>query len=129
MQENEIDTYIRETLKDSVPGKGNDVRRETMDRIINYEARKEKARSRFYFILTFLTALASLVSLALSETIISRARVYLLLHHINPVTMKVIYQGFFACVLLGMFALMIYSYSLREDFFKAAKIPAKAGSL
>jgi hypothetical protein len=110
-----IDRLIKANLDGSAPQTEIDVRRETMDRIKNFESKKEKKLSFFQSVLTFCTAIVSLGSIVFAETLFSRLRVFLILNRINPLTLKLIYQGFFAGILIGIFAVVISTAGTREE--------------
>ena len=111
----QIDRIIRESVDGTEPHIEIDIRRQIMSRIKTYELKKERLRSFFQYALMFCTALASLGSLVFTETLYNRLRIFLLINHLNPLTLKLMFQGFFACALIGLFILMILALNEKDD--------------
>lgn len=118
MSKNNLDQLIEKNLIESLPNGGDiDVSKETMDRIKTYEIKREKIKYFSVWVLSLFSAAVCLVSLVIFENIFNHFRIYFLLNHLNPLTLKLIFQGFFAFVLLGLLSLMIYILGSKDQLF------------
>lgn len=117
MTKDSIDRFIKENMNGSSPQIDIDVRKETMSRIEAHEIKREKRRYVFHWILSVVTAIACLGSLVSFEYFFTRLRVFFLFTGINPLTVKLIFQGFFVCMLVGVFVLMLYTLIAKEDLY------------
>ena len=118
MFKNNLDQLIEKNLVGSQQHGGDiDVRAATMVRIEAYEIKQEKIKYVFTWILSFFSTAVCLASLAIFENIFNRFRLYFILNHLNPLTLKLIFQGFFAFVFLGLLFLMIYTLSSKDQLF------------
>ena len=118
MSKNNLDQLIEKNLVESLPNGGEiDVRKETMDRIETFEIKREKIKYFYVWVLSLFSATVCLVSLVIFENIFNRFRIYFLLNHLNPLTMKLIFQGFFVFILLGLLSLMICTLSSKDQLF------------
>ncbi len=118
MSKTNLDQFIKSNLVKSSPIEGGiDVRKETMARIEALEIKREKIKYFSVWFLSLFTSAVCIVSLVLFENIFNHFRFYLLLNQVNPVTLKLIFQGIFGCILVGLFVLMTYLLSSRDQLF------------
>jgi hypothetical protein len=118
MSNNKFDELIKNNLDRSQSfSKDIDVRQKTMARIEALEIKREKIRYFSVWLLSLFSAATCLYALAFFENVFSRLRAFFFFYQLNPLTLKLIFQGFFATVLLGLFFLMIYMVSTRDQLF------------
>lgn len=116
MSKNNLDGLIKNNLDKSLL-RDIDVRKETMARIEALEIKRERIKYVSVWALSLLSAAFCLFSLGYFENVFSRLRLFFLMSHLNPFTLKLIFQGFFASVLLGIFFLMIYMVGTKDQLF------------
>lgn len=117
MSKNNLDTVIKTNLAQSTSAEEIEVQKDTMARIEAYEIKREKIKYFFCWILSLFSFIVCLGSLASFESLFNRVRLYLVLIHINPLTMKWIFQGVFAFILAGLFFLMFYTLNSKNELF------------
>ncbi len=116
MSKDEIDRLIAKNMAGDPSSESIDIRKQTMARISSYQKKKEKIRHVFYWALSFFVGIGSLAAIVVYENLFNRLAAFLRLIHMNPLTLKLIYQGFFGLVFLIVFLLMMDMLSSREDF-------------
>ena len=117
MTKDQIDRLIKENMNGSSPQIEIDIRKEAMSEIAAYKIKKEKRMYVLQWILSLFAASACLGSLVFFELLFNRLRIFLFLTRINPLTLKLIFQGFFVCLLVGVFVLMLYTLSAKDDLY------------
>ncbi len=123
MSKNNLDQLIEQKLMESQNfGENIDVRKETMSRIEALEIKREKVKYVFTWILSLFSTAACLASLVFFENIFNRFRHFFILINLDPLVLKLVFQGIFACIFLGILCLMIYTLNSKEQLFHIPEV-------
>lgn len=119
MKEQDIDRLIEEGLKGPAAQERTavDVGPETMARIEAFEGQKARWKYYLQWAVSLFTAAASLVSLYLFEIFFSRYRLFFQISHLDISTLKSLFQGFFAVILLASLIIMIGTRKSRRRLY------------
>ena len=114
---NNIDALIKASLNGSAPPVEVDVRDATMARIDDYEKRKEKFRYALQWVLSVLTACASLASVYIFSIMFDFYELFFLKLDLNPVMVRSVFQCFFIGILLSTLTIMFINLKSRKKLY------------
>jgi hypothetical protein len=114
---NNIDALIKTSLNGSAPPVEVDVRSETMARIDAYERRKEKFRYILQWVLSVLTACASIASVYIFNIVFDFYELFFLRLDLDPVVVKTAFQCFFLGILFSTLVIMFVNLRSRKTLY------------
>jgi hypothetical protein len=117
---NNIDALIKNSLNGSTPPVEVDVRGATMARIDSYEKRKEKLRYVLQWVLSVLTACASIASVYIFNIVFNFYELFFLKLDIDSVVVRTVFQCFFIGILLMTLAIMFINLKSRKRLYHFA---------
>ena len=114
---NNIDALIKASLNGSAPPVEVDVRGATMARIDAYEKRKEKFRYVLQWVLSVLTACASIASVYIFNVVFDLYELFFLRLDLDPVIVRSAFQCFFIGILLSTLVIMFVNLKSRKKLY------------
>jgi hypothetical protein len=117
---NNIDALIKNSLNGSTPPVEVDVGGATMARIDSYEKRKEKLRYVLQWVLSVLTACASIASVYIFNIVFNFYELFFLKLDIDSVVVRTVFQCFFIGILLMTLAIMFINLKSRKRLYHFA---------
>jgi hypothetical protein len=114
---NNIDDLIKTSMNGSTPPVAVDVRGATMARIETYEKRKEKFRYILQWVLSVLTACASIASVYIFNIVFDFYELFFLRLDLDPIIVKAGFQCLFIGILLSTLVIMFVNLKSRKKLY------------